>query len=326
MCGSYIFYYFFSSFAVDSADFWEDAVLNNKEWELINFIRGDQNEYIGDDCAVWNEKSLVVTTDHFCENVHFDLSFMPPESVGWRLMAANASDVISMGSMPTHYLLNIAIPDNKFDVAKGMICGIRSFAGKYGIKLLGGDTTSAEKFTLGVTMFGDKASKPLLRSGAKPGDKVYLAAETGLSLCGFHAAKKGFEGFEQSKKRFLYPDPFEHIPAGLNTLNSAVDISDSLLSELKLLCAMSDVSIEIDCRKIPVFDEVARGSGLFSVPLRQLLFGSGEEFILLFTADHRVEGAFEIGKVTDKKGQQLEIIDESGIVDPDSVAVYSHFC
>ena len=285
-------------------------MLNNREWELINFAKGEKNAFIGDDCAVWNEKGLVVTTDHFCENVHFDLSFMPAEAVGWRLMAANASDVISMGSRPTHYLLNIAIPEGGFENAKKMIEGIHDFAERYNIALLGGDTTAAEKFTLGVTMFGEKPERPLLRSAARPGDLVCLAAETGLSLCGYKALKKGIDGFEKSKERFLYPDPFLHIPNNINKLNAAIDISDSLLSELRLLCALSGVSIEIDAGKIPVNREVALGSELFSIPLFNLLFGSGEEFILLFTADHRPDNAFEIGKVTDRPGQQLEIIYE----------------
>ncbi|MBO7127411.1 thiamine-phosphate kinase [bacterium] len=300
-------------------------MLNNREWELINFAKGEKNAFIGDDCAVWNEKSLVVTTDHFCENIHFNLSFMPAEAVGWRLMAANASDVISMGSKPTHYLLNIAIPDGGFENAKKMIEGIHNFAEKYRIELLGGDTTAAEKFTLGVTMFGEKPEKPLLRSVAKPGDFVYLASETGLSLCGYKALKKGLDGFEKSKERFLYPDPFLHIPHKISELNAAIDISDSLLSELRLLCALSDVSIKIDAEKIPVHEEVALGSKLFSIPLLNLLFGSGEEFIMLFSADREIEGAYKIGRVTNKPGQQLEITYENSAVDADSIKLFSHF-
>jgi thiamine-monophosphate kinase len=250
---------------------------------------------------------------------------MPAEAVGWRLMAANASDVISMGSRPTHYLLNIAIPDGGFENAKKMIEGIHNFAEKYSIALLGGDTTAAEKFTLGVTMFGEKPERPLLRSAARPGDLVCLAAETGLSLCGYKALKKGIDGFEKSKERFLYPDPFLHVPNNINKLNAAIDISDSLLSELRLLCALSGVSIEIDAGKIPVNREVALGSELFSIPLFNLLFGSGEEFILLFTADHKPDNAFEIGKVTDRPGQQLEIIYEDRVVNADSIKLFSHF-
>jgi thiamine-monophosphate kinase len=299
--------------------------MSNKEWELINFAKGSENAFIGDDCAVWNEKSLVVTTDHFCENVHFDLSFMPPEAVGWRLMAANASDVISMGSKPTHYLLNIAVPKNGFENAKKMIKGIQDFAEKYHIALLGGDTTTAEKFTLGVTMFGEKPEKPLLRSVAKPGDFVYLAAETGLSLCGFKALKQKLSGFEKSVERFLRPDPFIHIPSKINELNAAIDISDSLLSELRLLCSLSDVSMKIDFDKIPVNEEVARFSRLFSVPLERLLFGSGEEFIMLFTADHKIEDAFEIGHVIEKSEQQLEITCKNGTVRADDIKLFSHF-
>ena len=174
-------------------------------------------------------------------------------------------------------------------------------------------------------MFGDKPEKPLLRSSAKPGDFVYLAAETGLSLCGYKALKKGVNGFEKSKESFLYPDPFLHIPSKINELNAAIDISDSLLSELRLLCALSNVSITINADKIPVHEEVKLGSGIFSIPLLNLLFGSGEEFIMLFSADHKIEGAFEIGRVTDKPGQKLEIIYKNSVVDADSIKLFSHF-
>ena len=92
-----------------------------------------------------------------------------------------------------------------------------------------------------------------------------------------------------------------------------------------MLCALSGVSIYIDAGKIPVNREVALGSELFSIPLFNLLFGSGEEFILLFTADHKPDNAFEIGKVTDRPGRQLEIIYEDRVVNADSIKLFSHF-
>ncbi len=116
-----------------------------------------------------------------------------------------------------------------------------------------------------------------------------------------------------------------HIPNKINELNAAIDISDSLLSELRLLCALSDVSIKIEAEKIPVHEEVALGSELFSIPLLNLLFGSGEEFIMLFTADIEIDGAYKIGIVTDKPGKHLEITYENSVVDADSIKLFSHF-
>lgn len=300
-------------------------MLKNKEWDIINLITGENNPFTGDDCAVWNERSLVVTTDHMCEGVHFDLSFMPPESVGWRLMAANASDIISMGSIPTHFLFNIAIPENRYDVAGKIITGVKKFARKYNIVLLGGDTTGAGSFTIGATMFGEKPEKPLLRSGALPGDTVFLASYTGLSKCGLIHLKNGSDGFEESKNRFLFPDPFKYIPESLHKINCAIDISDSLKSELELISVASNVGLEINFDEIPVHEEVKQTAGLYSIPVQDLILGSGEEFILLFTSDHIIKEAYPIGKVIYSKEPKVEITSKNSCVDLSAIPIFSHF-
>lgn len=295
------------------------------EREIINFITGKENRFVGDDCAVWDEEMLVVATDHFCENVHFDLSFMPPESVGWRLMAANASDVISMGSLPTHFLFNIAIPKGGEELALKIICGVKDFAKRYGIELLGGDTTTAQTFMLGATIFGKKPEKPLLRSSAKVGDFVYLAAETGLSYCGLMSLKHGKGGFEKSKKRFLFPNPYDYIPNKINELHAAIDISDSLGSELRLICDSSNVSASIDFDKIPIEGEVRDFSKLFSIPVERLVLGSGEEFVLLFTSDKKIDDAFEIGEITERGRQALEFTSKNRGFNFNDIPLFSHF-
>lgn len=300
-------------------------MLKNKEWDIINLITGGNNPFTGDDCAVWNEKSLVVTTDHMCEGIHFDLSFMPAEAVGWRLMAANASDIISMGSIPTHFLFNIAIPKNGYEIAAKIISGVKQFAQKYKIELMGGDTTSAHSFTVGATMFGEKPAKPLLRNGALPGDTVFLASHTGLSKCGFIHLKNGSGGFEGSKNRFLFPDPFQYIPEPLNKINCAIDISDSLKSELELISIASNVGLEIDFDKIPVHEEVKQTAELYSLPVQDLILGSGEEFILLFTSDSIIKGAYPIGKVIYSKEPTVEITSKNSRIDLSAIPTFSHF-
>jgi len=300
-------------------------MLNNKEWMLIKKVTGNNNPFTGDDCAVWNEKNLVVTTDHMCENYHFDLSFMPPDSIGWRLMAANASDIISMGSKPTHCLLNIAAPREKTDIADGMIEGIRNFTDKYGIKIIGGDTTGADLFMIGATMFGEKPDKPLLRSGAKPGDFVYIATHTGLSKCGLLHLKKNTPGFELSKKKFLYPDPFETAPPSFEGINSAIDISDSLVSELQLLSKSSKVKIKINIEAIPVNIEVEKTAQLLKTSIEELILGSGEEFSLLFTTEMDLKWGHKIGKVYETKEPKVEIFSKDRLFNIDLVKTFDHF-
>jgi thiamine-monophosphate kinase len=300
-------------------------MLKNKEWDIIRYITKDRDSYIGDDCAVWDEPGLVVTTDHMCEGTHFDLSFMKPESIGWRLMAANASDVISMGSLPSHFLLNIAAPTKNIETIKKIVDGITLFSDKYDLEILGGDTTAAEKITVGVTMFGKKTAKPLLRSGAKPGDRVYLTEPVGLSQCGLYHLKNGTPGFEQSKEKFLFPDPFKTRPADIKNANCAIDISDSLLSELELISKASNVGIEIDLEKIPVHEEVLKTAQILGVKVEQIMFSSGEEFSLILTSENKMNGLYHIGFIKESGDSKIEIISKNGAVDSSSFSVFSHF-
>lgn len=300
-------------------------MLKNKEWDIIRHITNNKDNYIGDDCAVWDDFGLVVTTDHMCEGTHFDLSFMPPESVGWRLMAANASDILSMGSIPTHFLLNIASPSNELAVTKRIIDGVNLFADKYGIEILGGDTTSASSITVGATMFGKKPDRPLLRSSAKPEDMISICVPVGLSSCGLYHLKKGTDGFEDSKNKFLYPDPFTTKPKDFREINCAIDISDSLISELTLISKASNVSIQINSENIPVHPEVADTADIIGVPVEQIIFTSGEEFSLILTSNKKVEGLYNIGSVKDHGENKVEIISKNGITDHSSFSVFNHF-
>ena len=301
-------------------------MLKNKEWDIIRYITGNNNKYTGDDCAVWEETGLVVTTDHMCEDTHFDLSFMPPESVGWRLMAANASDVISMGSLPSHFLLNIAAPSDSLEVVKKIIDGINRFADKHGIKILGGDTTSASAITIGATMFGKKPERPLLRSTAKSGERIYICEPLGLSRCGLYHLKNGNEGFEESKNKFLYPDPFKTRPLNIKDITCAIDISDSLFSELNLISKASDTGIQINFENVPVHPEVLRTAQMIGIPVSQLIFGSGEEFSLIVTSSKKLERLYDIGFINDSGETEVEIISKDGAVDSSSFPVFTHFC
>lgn len=300
-------------------------MLKNREWDIIGHITDKKDKYIGDDCAVWDEFGLVVTTDHMCEGTHFDLSFMSPESVGWRLMAANASDIISMGSIPTHFLLNIAVPSKDLNITKRIIDGINRFADRYNIEILGGDTTSASSITIGATMFGKKPEKPLLRSSAKPGDNVYICDTVGLSYCGLYHLKNGNEGFEESKNKFLFPDPFITKPKDLGNINCAIDISDSLISELILIAGASDVSFEINSENIPIHPEAAKTAQIIGVPVENIIFTSGEEFSLIVTSSKKIKGLYNIGSVKDQGDKRVEITTKNGVVDSSSFSVFDHF-
>lgn len=304
-----------------------DFGLKNKEWDIIRSLRDVEDiskDFIGGDCAYWEEKGLLVTTDHMAEGVHFDLSFMPPESVGWRLMAANASDILAMGGTPRYFLLNLAIPVGALNAAHKIIDGIKEFAKRYNIFVMGGDTTGGSKIYAGVTMFGERGDNIWKRSGAKPGDIISIAHYPGLSKAGLMHLKNGNSGFEESKERFLRPDPFSFRPFS-GRITAAIDISDSLLSELNLISSFSGVTIEVDIDKIPVHEEVAASAALSGMPVESFLLGSGEEFFMLTASQGPVAGFFEIGRVTEKGEGNVVFRKNKRVFDISAVDVFSHF-
>lgn len=270
---------------------------DNAEWSFIKLAAGENNPYIGDDCVYLKDENLLITTDHMVENVHFDFSFMTPEETGMRLMAANVSDIISMGGNAEKYLLNIAVPKNRSEEGKDIIKGINRYAQKHNIVPIGGDTTTGAIFFIGITMFGKPKGKILKRSECKVGDKIAIPnAFPGLSKSGLINLQKKRSGFAESKKRFLTPEPYDFVFENTK-INGAIDISDGLYSELKLLSEMSKVEIEVDIDKIPIHDEVEKTAKLEKLDTSAFLLGSGEEFFTMVSAENIPEGWIEIGKV-----------------------------
>lgn len=299
--------------------------LSNKEWNIISSMlpKEDPLEFIGDDCAIWRDKNILITTDHMAEGHHFDFSYMPAHAIGWRLMAANASDIIAMGSRPNYFLLNVAAPKERFSELEEILRGIRDFATRYNITIMGGDTTGGSAFFLGVTMFGEKQETPWERSSARVGDKVFIAHYPGLSKAGLYHLQQGNDGFDEAKERFLYPDPFSFAPF-CGSIHAAIDISDSLYSELQLISSFSGVSVEIDLDKIPLHNEVVQTARMMGCTPEQLMLSSGEEFFLLVTSPDDVVGFFEIGKVT-AKGESNVIYKKNGSYTDPAVDIYAHF-
>jgi len=294
---------------------------------IDHFLRQNPDNYIGDDCAIWHDKSLFVTTDQMVEGVHFNFDFMSPQNIGWRLMAANASDIIAMGGKPSHYMCNIAIPKNRETQATEIIDGISDFAKQYGIILLGGDTTTSDTFFIAITMFGNLEKTVWTRSGAIAGDYLLLADYPGLSLSGIYHLQKGdADNFPASSTRFLRPNPYSALPQNCDGITAAIDISDSLLSEVKILAEQSNATIKIDIDAIPKHPEVVATAKKQGIPIESLLLGSGEEFFLLATAKTPLEGWHTIGKVLPKEEKNSVYFTKNGSpFSVDGIAPFSHF-
>lgn len=242
---------------------------------------------IGDDCAILRPRAgedLVFTTDFVLEGRHFTLDSHSPADIGHKALARSLSDLAAMGAEPVFCLVSLAIP-SQFATTwmNGFYRGLIALARKFKIALTGGDLAQFDKVIADVMCCGRVPhGKALLRSGAKPGDRIYVTGRLGASAHGFQS-KSG-----AAWRQHLRPEPRIAVGLALRRLgvSAAMDLSDGLSLDLKRLCLASRVSATIDSA-IPI----ARGA-----TLEQALNG-GEDYELLFTASPTVRVPPTIGTV-----------------------------
>ena len=240
---------------------------------------------IGDDAALYG--GLLLTKDLLVEGVHFSLELMTPYEVGRRAVLVNISDVAAMGGYPLSMLLGISFGGDE-EVFREITEGARRVCEEWGINLIGGDMVgSPGPIFISITLLG-KASKPLRREGARPGDLIFVTGTLGDGAMGLEVLKKGLEEeFPYLSLRYKNPTPRvkeASIISSLDLANSLMDLSDGLSVDIRRL--LGNLGAEIYPKNIPLSEEYRKASSkLF--PGRDLyecaLYG-GDDYELLFTA------------------------------------------
>jgi thiamine-monophosphate kinase len=270
---------------------------------------------IGDDAALWKPKpgfASILTSDWFLEGSHFLLEKHPPDSVGWKCLARAASDIAAMGGTPRCFLLNLAVPaDTTGKWLKGFLGGLRRAASSLDCVLAGGDTTRNKRILISVTVIGEiPEGQEVLRSGARPGDLLYVSGTLGEAEHGLRLLRKSrgrANPQNLAMRKHLYPEPRVELGRWLaeNKLaTSMMDVSDGLSSDLPRLCHASGVGALLDPGKLPLL----RGIVLDSA--RQLALHGGDDYELLFTvspnkalpANYRKLKLTQIGEITRGRG------------------------
>ena len=211
---------------------------------------------LGDDCAVLEigGSTWVAASDMLVSGHHFK-DWATPEDVGYKAVAVNASDVASMGGTPRFVLASGGAPDP--ETALRCSRGILEACERFGIYPLGGDTTRAEALTVDVAILGELATRPVLRSGASPGDLLAVTGELGASAAGLLALERGMTGPERLVRRCLRPEPrlgAGRVAAGLGA-TAMLDLSDGLASDVRHLCDRSGVGCMVDLDFLPIKDD-----------------------------------------------------------------------
>ena len=259
---------------------------------------------IGHDAAVIRPqgRDWVITCDQFLEGVHFLADKHPPDSVGYKALARATSDIVAMTAQPRLFLLSLALPAKRTGPwLNAMLSGMAQASKRFGLRLAGGDTTRTANegphLAMNVTVLGELArGRAIGRTGAKPGDGIYVTGVLGEAQLGLELLLRAKEGQRHSRKllaHHLYPTlPLDFaLWLGRNQVPTAMmDISDGLSTDLTRLCNASGTGARIYSEQIPAVTvplslQKQKRPNLHALTLA--LHG-GEDYGLLFTARRRI--------------------------------------
>ena len=245
---------------------------------------------IGDDAAVIDDQ--VMTADMLVEDVDFTRA-IALRFIARKSLAVNLSDLAAMGAMPSYALLALALPPWALENIDEMLGAYAEAANEHAIEIVGGDFSRAEKLTISVTAIGRVITRPLMRSGAKPGDRVYVSRPIGGSAAGLELLRAGGQGYaerefiESAIRRHLDPEPEVALGmelARIPEVTSCIDISDGLSTDLHHLCDASGCGAEIEKERIPVFPDLLGYGPKLGIRVRDVVLHGGEDYALLFTS------------------------------------------
>jgi len=267
----------------------------------------------GDDAAIVGTQ--LITNDVLVENVDFTAE-TPLRSVARKSLAVNLSDIAAMGGRPQYAVVAIGSPDE--NRAAALIEELALAARDWNVEIIGGDLSRATELFVSITVIGE-AERPILRSGARRGDRIYLSRPIGGSAAGLTFLKRGTKAaayadrelIESAIRRHLEPEP--ELALGLKLAGiatSCIDVSDGLSTDLHHLCDASNVGAAVEGVRIPVFSDLQRAGPTLGINVRDAVLHGGEEYALLFTSSLReselsaIAGrpVYAIGRVVDERG------------------------
>lgn len=288
----------------------EIAVLG--EFGLIDRLTAETEIYnastllgVGDDAAVIETfgKQMVVSTDMLVEGVHFDLMYMPLKHLGYKSVVVNLSDIFAMNAQPTQITVSIAI-SNRFSVEAldELYDGIHLACKKYGVDLIGGDTTTSPSgLVISVTAIGEVAEQRFVsRSGARPHDLICVTGNLGAAYVGLLLLEREKKIYLESPgvqpdlenqsyivERILKPEAkkemIDWFAANGVEPTAMIDISDGLSSELMHVCKQSETGCVIYEEKLPIHEQTRQNAEKFNIAPTTCALNGGEDYELLFT-------------------------------------------
>lgn len=285
-------------------------------------LKNESTKYgVGDDCAVlhYPQKEVLVTTDMLMEGVHFDLTYIDMQHLGYKSAMVNISDIFAMNGTPRQMLVSLAL-SKRFSIedVEQFYSGLRMACDKWGVDVVGGDTTSSYTgLAISITCIGEGDKADIVyRNGARDTDLICVSGDLGAAYMGLQllereksvyyqqvneAKKKGdkraleelahfqpdFAGKEYLLQRQLQPEARGDIIARLRENNihptAMMDISDGLSSELMHICKQSNCGCRIYEKNIPIDYQTAVMAEELNMNVTTCALNGGEDYELLFT-------------------------------------------
>jgi thiamine-monophosphate kinase len=268
---------------------------------------------IGDDAAVIKSSNnkLVATVDMAVEDIHFNKKWSTPFQIGAKLTTANLADIFAMGAVPKYLLVAAGISEvNNSETVAELAKGIRSVADRFEVTVIGGDLSKSEKMSLSITALGELSTQPILRSGARVGDLIYLSSLTGLSAAGLAILNR-----ELDRPRYVveaHLNPKLVAPDKLiKVATSMCDVSDGLATDAAHLSYASNVNFNLSKDLISQaadFKDLAELAKELNEDVFDWILTGGEDHFFLATVGKENESnelGIQIGSVGKGEGKLL---------------------
>ena len=294
----------------------------------FDFIKNVKKKYsldlIGDDCAVLTkdaEFDLIVTADMLVEEIDFKLEWSSPRLLGHKALAVSLSDIAAMGGSPSWALISIGVPEGIWSTKflDEFYEGWHELASHFDVDLVGGDVSRTTNRLVIDSIVGGTVAKggAVMRSGAKPGESIYVSGPLGGAAAGLRLLQEGVryspdssDARSQMIRKQLRPLPQLRLGNQLQAeglATSMIDLSDGLSSDVAHICRASGTGARILADEMPFDPALLEIAGSVGAML-ELALNGGEDFELLFTADPEkilaagLQDLFRIGEVTDTPG------------------------
>lgn len=251
----------------------------------IAAVLGNQAPGLGDDCGFIKVggEYLALSTDVSVDQVHFRFDWIDARAVGWRAAASALSDLAAVGAEPLGLVAAVAMPASadQHELLE-LMAGVGSAAEYAAAPVLGGDLSRSAVWSVAVTVLG-RSRKPITRSGAEPGDRLWVTGTVGGARAALESWQRGEQPPHETFWRYAHPEPRIRAAQWLARAgaHAMIDLSDGLASDAAHLAAASAVQLEIDLARLPVTPAVVHAAKRLNRSTGEFAAEGGEDYELL---------------------------------------------